>query len=196
LIGLGINEDRIVIAQNTVNIEKIHKNRSSICAERSFNEPTRFLYVGALIHRKFVISSVIAVKNLIDEGANIVYNIVGDGEEYKTIKKYIDDNNLSSSIILHGAKHGDEVKAFFENNDVFILPGTGGLAINEAMAYSMPIISTIGDDTVIDLIDGNGFLLNNMGNVAEIKEKMKKFIGLTREEKKINVSEKRRNSPK
>ena len=78
---------------------------------------------------------------------------------------------------------GKELQQFFENDDIFILPGTGGLAINEAMAYAMPIISTKGDDTVLDLLDGNGFLLKEFGNVDEVYDNIKKFIEQSEEEK-------------
>ena len=84
---------------------------------------------------------------------------------------------------MHGAKYGDGLKEFFEKDDVFLLPGTGGLAINEAMAYSMPIISTVGDDTVVDLMDGNGILLNSFGEVDEIETALKSFLDLPESEK-------------
>ena len=86
-------------------------------------------------------------------------------------------------IIMHGPKHGKEVKHFFEQSDIFLLPGTGGLAVNEAMAYSLPIISTEGDGTIIDLIDGNGYLLNNMVDVDEIKNTVLSFLNLSPREK-------------
>jgi len=72
---------------------------------------------------------------------------------------------------------------YFVNSDVFLLTGSGGLAINEAMAYGLPIISTIGDGTVRDLIDGNGFLLNNVRDVDEVCDKLKLFLNLTNEER-------------
>lgn len=68
------------------------------------------------------------------------------------------------------------------------MPGTGGLGVNEAMAYGLPIISTIGDETIIDLIDGNGYLLKEMGNIEEQAASIKRFINLTREQK-IQMSE-------
>jgi glycosyltransferase involved in cell wall biosynthesis len=63
------------------------------------------------------------------------------------------------------------------------MPGTGGLGVNEAMAYGLPIISTEGDETVVDLIEGNGFLLQHMGNVEEQKAAIKKFVELPATEK-------------
>lgn len=183
LIQLGINPNNIVVAQNTINVEKLYHNRSIRCKNRVFDTTAKFLYVGALIQRKYVLSAVKATHQLVDEGYKLHFDIVGNGDEYNKISDYINQHNLTSVITLHGAKHGDDVKYFFENNDVFVLPGTGGLAINEAMAYSMPIISTMGDDTILDLIDGNGFLLDKMGDVEEIKNAMKKFMLLSDNEK-------------
>ena len=101
----------------------------------------------------------------------------------------IDDLGVGERITLHGAKHGAEAQAFFEQDDLFLLPGTGGLAINEAMAYALPIISTVGDDTVVDLIDGNGYLLEHFGNASEIESALKSFINL-KEEEKMEMSRK------
>lgn len=183
LVKLGRNPEDIFVAQNTINIQKIIEHRSVGCGERSFNHPLRLLYVGALLDRKFVDSSIIAVGHLIKQGYDIYYDIVGNGTEFEKLKGLIKSLNVEDRIILHGAKHGDEVKAFFENDDLFLLPGTGGLAINEAMAYSLPIISTVGDDTVVDLIDGNGILLQKFGDVVEIETALKTFIELPDEEK-------------
>lgn len=183
IVKIGKNPKDVIVAQNTINVEKLIENRSTTCANRDYNHPIHFLYVGALIHRKFVMPALEAITELINDGADIYFDIVGKGEEYDALKSYIISHNMENRIILHGAKHGNEVKPFFENCDVFLLPGTGGLAINEAMAYSMPIISTIGDDTVPDLIDGNGYLLKNFGDKDEIRKAMADFIALSNEEK-------------
>lgn len=139
--------------------------------------------MGALLDRKYVDSAVFAIANLIKQGYDVYFDIVGDGAEKDKIAEAIRKSNTTDRIIMHGAKHGDDVKAFFERDDVFLLPGTGGLAINEAMAYSMSIISTVGDDTVVDLIDGNGFLLDNFGDKEEIEITLKRFLDLTEAEK-------------
>ena len=57
-----------------------------------------------------------------------------------------------------GAKHGAEVKPYFAEADLFVLPGTGGLAIQEAMSYGLPVIVAKGDGTQDDLVrEGNGW---------------------------------------
>lgn len=183
LLRLGRRNEDVFVAQNTINIESIISRRSASCSDRRFDHPIRFLYVGALLDRKYVDSAVFAIANLIKQGYDVYFDIVGDGAEKGKIAEAIRKSNTTDRIIMHGAKHGDDVKAFFERDDVFLLPGTGGLAINEAMAYSMSIISTVGDDTVVDLIDGNGFLLDNFGDKEEIEITLKRFLDLTEAEK-------------
>ena len=51
-----------------------------------------------------------------------------------------------------GAKHGDELKPYFAEADLFVLPGTGGLAVQEAMSHGLPVIVAKGDGTQDDLV--------------------------------------------
>lgn len=185
LIRLGRKPTDIFVAQNTINIGSIISKRSSICANRLFDHPIRFLYVGALLDRKYVHTAVSAISRIINDGYDVYFDIIGDGPEKAKIGQIIRENKMTERIIMHGPKHGEEVKSFFEGDDVFILPGTGGLAINEAMAYAMPIISTVGDDTVVDLIDGNGILLKEFGNIEEIVFAIRCFLNTSTEEKQL-----------
>lgn len=185
LLKLGKKPEEVFVAQNTIDIQNIIDNRSASCGDRHFDHPLRVLYVGALLDRKFVDSSIIAVAHLIEQGYDVYYDIVGDGSEFQKLAELVKKLNVNERVILYGAKYGTELKAFFEKDDLFLMPGTGGLAINEAMAYALPIISTVGDDTVVDLIDGNGFLLKDFGNVEEIERSLKSFIELPEGEKII-----------
>jgi len=57
-----------------------------------------------------------------------------------------------------GARHGDELAPYFRAADLFVLPGTGGLAVQEAMSYGLPVIVAQGDGTQDDLVRaGNGW---------------------------------------
>jgi glycosyltransferase involved in cell wall biosynthesis len=59
-----------------------------------------------------------------------------------------------------GARHGSELTRFFAVADLFVLPGTGGLAVQEAMAHGLPVIVAEGDGTQDDLVrPQNGWLV-------------------------------------
>ncbi len=41
---------------------------------------------------------------------------------------------------------------YFQAADLFVLPGTGGLAVQQAMSFGLPVIVAEGDGTQIDLV--------------------------------------------
>lgn len=183
LLKLGRKPEEVFVAQNTINIESLLEKRNPACANKIFGNEIRILYVGMISKRKYLNEGIQAVTNVIKKGYNVYFDVVGPGEGLDEMKAKIKQDGVEDRILIHGPKYGEELQHFWECSDLFILPGTGGLAINEAMAYSLPVISTIGDGTAIDLIDGNGYLLNNLGNVAELESAIEKFMNLTAEEK-------------
>ena len=67
-----------------------------------------------------------------------------------------------------GALYGDELTARFDRADLFCLPGTGGLALQQAMASALPLIAAEADGTQADLVrPGNGIQVAP-GDLAEL----------------------------
>jgi glycosyltransferase involved in cell wall biosynthesis len=89
---------------------------------------------------------------------------------------------MEDSIFILGYKSDSEITSYFLNSDIFIMPGTGGLAINEAMAYGLPVISTIADGTITDLLyEGrNGYFLPENATKENIYDVCKKTLQLNR----------------
>ncbi|MCC6147527.1 MAG: glycosyltransferase [Anaerolineaceae bacterium] len=59
-----------------------------------------------------------------------------------------------------GACYGDALAAVFRQADLFVLPGTGGLAVQEAMAYGLPVVVGEADGTQTELVrPENGWVL-------------------------------------
>ncbi len=55
-------------------------------------------------------------------------------------------------VTFLGALHGPALSPHFAAADLFVLPGTGGLAVQQAMAYGLPVIVAQGDGTQDDLV--------------------------------------------
>jgi glycosyltransferase involved in cell wall biosynthesis len=52
---------------------------------------------------------------------------------------------------------------------LFVLPGTGGLAVQEAMSYGLPVIMGQGDGTNEDLVrPTNGWQLSSPETLADV----------------------------
>ncbi len=76
--------------------------------------------------------------------------IVGDGPERNALEELA--QTVYPSAEFPGAKHGAELAGYFSAADLFVLPGTGGLAVQEAMSYGLPVIMGQGDGTNDQLI--------------------------------------------
>jgi glycosyltransferase involved in cell wall biosynthesis len=177
LLALGIDESDVFVAQNTINVEKI----ISFCAENKRDpagEYINFLSVGVLIRDKNLDTAIRAISQLIREGYKIRFTIIGKGTIIEELRSLVREEKMNEFIFLLGYLSDKEIVPYFLNADIFIMPGTGGLAVNEAMAYGLPIISTEADGTIIDLLyEGkNGYFLNASADQENIYEVCKKIL--------------------
>ena len=173
----GAKESQITVMHNTINdnkIERIDKSeaRSRICADfPEIGSRQIVLFVGAILQEKRLEALCDAM--LLPEVKDAILLVVGDGPHLASLKSIYGERE---NIIFTGSVI-DGVGAYFDAGDVFLLPGTGGLAINEAMAHALPIISGYADGSADDLvINGkNGYRLKNAG-VDEIAESISKVL--------------------
>ncbi len=76
--------------------------------------------------------------------------IVGDGPEREALQAIA--RTVYPTAQFPGTKHGADLAAYFSAADLFVLPGTGGLAVQEAMSYGLPVIMGRGDGTNDQLV--------------------------------------------
>jgi glycosyltransferase involved in cell wall biosynthesis len=115
------------------------------------------LYVGRIQARKRLDNLISACSELPEELQPELW-IVGDGPDLEALKLYANDTYPKSEF--KGRKSGDELANIFKKADLFVLPGTGGLAVQEALSYALPVIVAEGDGTQRDLVKpDNGWLI-------------------------------------
>jgi glycosyltransferase involved in cell wall biosynthesis len=121
----------------------------------TFNERPCVLFVGRLQFRKNV-DLLLGACAEIESQPRLV--IVGDGPERRDLEELA--QGIYPAAEFAGSKHGDEIKQYFAEADLFVLPGTGGLAVQEAMSHGLPVIVAQGDGTQDDLVrNGNGWTI-------------------------------------
>lgn len=142
--ALGFPYERIFVAHNAVSASPL----SPLPLRPStFNLQPHILFVGRLQARKRMDDLLKACAQL-DSQPRLV--IIGDGPERLALESLAREIYPTAEFI--GAKHGAELKSYFKEADLFVLPGTGGLAIQEAMSYGLPVIVAQGDGTQDDLV--------------------------------------------
>jgi glycosyltransferase involved in cell wall biosynthesis len=150
--ALGFPDNNIFVAPNATS-----PRPTSPLLRRSptfYGKPS-MLFVGRLQARKRIDTLLQACAALSrDIQPHLV--IVGDGPERATLESLA--KKIYPSAEFPGARHGKDLAPFFFAADLFVLPGTGGLAVQEAMSYGLPVIMGQGDGTNDDLVrSSNGW---------------------------------------
>ncbi len=107
------------------------------------------LFVGRLQARKRIELLLQACASL-PPGQRPQLTIIGDGPargEWESLA-----GRIYPETQFLGAVQGAALEPFYLAADVFVLPGTGGLAVQQAMAYALPVIVAEGDGTQSDLV--------------------------------------------
>ena len=149
---LGYPPERIFVAPNAVAPRPKEPIR-----ERPpyFDGKPCVLFVGRLQKRKRVDALLRACADLPAEIRPRLV-IVGDGPERNSLELLAKE--VFPGAEFPGAIHGKDLTGYYEAADLFVLPGTGGLAIQEAMSQALPVIVARGDGTQDDLVrPGNGW---------------------------------------
>jgi glycosyltransferase involved in cell wall biosynthesis len=150
--GLGYPRERIFVAPNAA--APAPKDPLPPRPDHFEGQPL-VLYVGRLQPRKRLDLLIRACAGLPTD-LRPRLRLVGDGPERPTLETLAAE--LHPATEFTGAQFGAELAAHFAAADLFVLPGTGGLAVQEAMSYGLPVIVAQGDGTQDDLVrPGNGW---------------------------------------
>lgn len=107
------------------------------------NAQKKIVFVGRLIAKKGLMLLLDAI-NAIDTNADYIVDIYGDGPLKDQMQAFIDENNLTDKVILHGNVEHTEISSAYMNGDVFVMPSlreTSGNVIIEAMAHKLPVVA-------------------------------------------------------
>jgi glycosyltransferase involved in cell wall biosynthesis len=144
---LGFPKERIFVAVNAVTPPPAHPlpNRP----KPDMDKPSQILFVGRLQPRKLVDHLLRACAELPHDIQPAVV-IVGDGPDLHRLETLAEE--IYPTARFTGALYGEALADQFRAADLFVLPGTGGLAIQQAMSYGLPIIAAEADGTQADLV--------------------------------------------
>jgi glycosyltransferase involved in cell wall biosynthesis len=154
-IQAGLSPDQVFVAPNATAPKPVGP-----APERKPNfsngKPT-IIYVGRLQARKKIDTLINVCAKLPEEIKPNLW-IVGDGQVMDELKSLAETRYPATKFL--GALYGEPLKELYLQADLFVLPGTGGLAIQEAMSYGLPVIVAEGDGSQSNLVnESNGWLV-------------------------------------
>lgn len=131
--------------------------------------------IGSLVKKKNHILLIQIANELKRQKINFELNILGDGELRKILENYITEYRLEHYVFLRGNQKS--VESWLQNSHIYIHSATYepfGLAILEAMASGLPVISLDGGGNRDILLDNqNSFLIKNENPDAFVSKILK-----------------------
>lgn len=125
-------------------------------ADKKIFPLVKFIFVGSFSSGKQPLLSVKVIKNL-SKKYNVMLDMYGDGAEFEKTKKYILENQLESTVILHGNQSKETVKKAYQDAHflIFISKSEGWpKVVAEAMFWKcLPISSNV---SCVDYMLGGG----------------------------------------
>lgn len=179
----GVPAERIFIAHNAVSTEEADRGRKRFPSSgqevrewRTMNGLSRptIICVGRLIPEKRVDVLIQACHEYGEDSCDLL--IVGDGPERGKLERLAMEKFPRTRFLGH--LESERLSIAFAASNLFVLPGTGGLAIYEAMAHGKPVIVGQGDGTESDLVhDGRNGCRVAPGDVTALSVAIQKYLG-------------------
>lgn len=140
-------------------VQYLHETRTTTLSRDDFferedtcqNRPVRLLYTGRMDRGKGILYTVDAVHQLVQQGENIVIDLVGWPQKgdpvLKEIKELSQQRGIEDRVIYHGYRPvGPELFQYYKDADIYVLASTSSegfpRTIWEAMAHSLPVVAT------------------------------------------------------
>ncbi|MCK5537625.1 MAG: glycosyltransferase family 4 protein [Bacteroidales bacterium] len=159
-IDLGMPSEKIVIKSN-VSSRSLFYQSANLPKLKPLKYKKHFIYVGRFSEEKnlFRLLKAFHEAKTSTRASEWGLLLVGSGSQEKELKDYIVENNITGVIFL-GFVDKHDLKNYYNNADVFILPSTRepwGLVTNEAMMCGLPVIISTQCGCSLDLVNGNGY---------------------------------------
>lgn len=181
--NIGVDKDKVFMhPQCAVDYSK--QSVFDLRSKLKLNNKQVILYLGRIIERKGLRWLLEVFKKIDEENENAFLLIAGDGPDKSVCEKIASDLKINN-ILFTGQIEENEKASYYNVCDVFVMPSIflehsyepWGLVINEAMAFSKPIISTNAVGASADMIINsyNGYIVEEK-NKDELYEFMKKIL--------------------
>ena len=163
-------KNEIHVIPNFIELDKI-RNESLISCQRSvMARPDERIVTHISNFRKVKrIPDVIKIFYKIQQSIPAKLMMVGDGPEKEKAERLCEELGISDKVIFFG--NSNEIDSILSYSDLFLLPSeteSFGLAALEAMAWSVPVISSNSGGLPEVNFDGISGYLSNVGDIDEM----------------------------
>lgn len=176
----GMSREWIHVTYNSSDTDALLREKSEVLSSTPILPACnkRILHIGRLVKWKRVDLLIESFKYVLKLHPETELIIIGSGPELENLKMQTLDLGISNSVRFIGAVYDSKtLGAYMNESTIYVLAGMGGLSINDAMTYGLPVICSVCDSTERDLlIDGVNGLFFEEGNALDLSDKINKLL--------------------
>lgn len=146
----GISRDKIFITRNSPDTDMLFLTREKLETEQRIlpHNPYRLLHVGRLVEWKRVDMLMRAFARVRVRFPDSELLIIGSGSEEEKLKRLAVELQLGASVSFLGGVYDQQLLGqYYLASSLYVLAGMGGLSINEAMCFGLPVLCSVCDGT-------------------------------------------------
>ncbi len=184
----GVPSSRIFITGNSPDTQAWFAAQANVMKTGPINrKPFRILHIGRLVQWKRVDLLLKAFKLVLKTFPESELDIIGYGPKEDDWKAEAVSLGISSQVTFSGGVYKPKCLAsHFMKASVYVLAGMGGLSINDAMCFSLPVICSVCDGTEKHLVfeNENGSYFRE-GDAVDLSRKIMEMFNQPEEMKKM-----------
>jgi len=167
VINPGINKSSIINSKYLIKL----KNKYNL------EDKILLLTIGRLVKRKGIDKVLESLQQVLKKIPNLIYVIVGKGEEINNYKKLINKLKLEKKVIIINNAEDEEKNAWYSLANIFIMAARNingdfegfGIVYLEANMHKLPVVAGASGGVNDAVLDGVNGLLVDPVNTCEIK---------------------------
>lgn len=154
----GVPKEKIFVTYNSPDTDLLLSIKEKIEKEERIlpYSNNRILHLSRLAEWKRVDMLILAVFHLKERFPEIELLIVGDGSEKEKLQEMARSLNIVDRVIFVGGIYDLNLLCkYIFSSSIYVLAGMGGLSINDAMTFGLPVICSVCDGTEKYLVKEN-----------------------------------------
>lgn len=176
LIALGCPTYKIIVQHLGVSVDSYSQKKNYI----NNNSQITVLQVSSFREKKGIIYSLQAVAKVIEKNKNVIFKIIGDGDQKikTTYNALVEQLQIKRNVKFLGIKSHAEMIKIMLDADIFIHPsvtasdgdneGGAPVSIIEASAIGLPIVTTNHADIPEVVVNNKTGLLSDEKNIDDL----------------------------
>lgn len=179
----GLDESKVIVMHPGVDVARFAPKKDEAIPQ-GWENRTVILTVGRLQRRKGQDMMIRAMPGLVKQYPDLLYAIVGGGEELERLQQLVIDHNMSEHVQFMGALNDDQMVNAYQHCDLFALPNRRvgaddegfGMVLLEAQSCGRPVLAGASGGTKETLVEGETGVLVDCAAPELLQELLSKLL--------------------